>query len=338
MIRCITGLHLLTVMCITGSCGTDSADQDLSPESAFPSSLHATGRGMITWYSASNGGFEQFVGIPYHELYCRGCHRPLCENCHTTAGDSVPEDRCLQCHGLVAAEWDSYPDVHRAAGMECLDCHSLREMHGDGNIYLSILDDGAMDTSCEECHSARAENEYHTLHDDAVDCSACHVQGVVTCYNCHFETELEQNRKLSYGQFTDWVFLVNYAGKVHAANFQSVKYRNHTFLAMAPFVAHAIARNARTCGDCHNSPAMAQYLETGTIEAARWDTVTNRVTHLTAVIPVPPDWEIALQFDFVDLAVDGRWVFLERGPDKFQMLFGTPLTTEQLESLARGGT
>jgi hypothetical protein len=319
------------------ACGTSSSDHAVSPEETFPTSLHATGRGMITWYSASNGGFEQFAELPYDELYCRGCHRPLCENCHVAAGDSVPEDRCLGCHGLVATEWSSYKDVHRLAGMECMDCHSLREMHGDGTSYLSILDSGAMDTSCEECHPATAENEYHALHSATVDCSACHVQGVVTCYNCHFETELQQNRKLSYRQFTDWLFLVNYAGKIHAANFQSVKYRDHTFLAMAPFVAHTIARNARTCADCHDSPALAEYLETGMIQAARWDSATNRITHLTGVIPVPDDWQTTLRFDFVDLAPNGSWVFLERGPDESQMLFGSPLSAAQIEKLARGG-
>lgn len=330
-------LTLLTTIYMLGGCGTESANQEPSPDTTFPSSLHATGRGMITWYSASNGGFEQFTAIPYDQLNCRGCHRPLCENCHTTAGDSVPQLKCLGCHGLVDAEWSNYTDVHRAAGMECMDCHSLREMHGDGSSYESILDAGATDATCEECHPIRTENEYHTLHSETVNCSACHAQGVVTCYNCHFETEIEQNRKLSYGLFTGWIFLVNRDGQVHAANFQNVKYRQHTFLAMAPFVPHTIARNARTCADCHDSPTLVEYLQTGAIQAARWDSVTNSMTHATGVIPVPPDWNTALQFDFVDRAPDGTWVFMERGPDESQMLFGTPLTAAQLERLARGG-
>jgi hypothetical protein len=318
-------------------CGPHSSDDAASPETTFPSSLHATGRGMIMWYGADNGGFEQFARIPYDELHCRGCHRPLCENCHLATRDSVPQDKCLSCHGLVAAEWDSYSDVHRSAGMQCMDCHSLREMHGDGISYVSLLDSGAMDASCETCHTIVGNNEYHTLHAERLDCSACHVQGVVTCYNCHFETELRDNRKLSYGRFTDWVFLVNHQGKVHAANFQNVKYQEYTFLAMAPFVAHAITRNARTCADCHESRALAEYLETGMIQAARWDSATNRMTHQIGVIPVPHDWRTSLRFDFVELAPDGNWVFMERGPDESQMLFGTPLTPLQLERLTQGG-
>ncbi len=325
----------LALSLIAGCGGESAGELGTSPEATFPTSLHATGRGMITWYSSTSGGFEQSTGIAYPDLSCRSCHRPLCTNCHATPGDTVPQDSCLACHGLVAAEWAHYSDVHRASGMECMDCHSLREMHGDGTGYASLLAEGAMDTECANCHTPLASNPYHEVHGEAVDCSACHVQGVVTCHNCHLETELEHRQKKSYGEFTDWIFLVNYDGKVHAANFQSAKYRDKSFLAMAPFTAHAIAKQARTCDECHHNAAIEEYVATGKIQVTHWDAKTSQLTHIGGVIPVPQDWQAALKFDFADLAEDGNWVFMEAGPDTFQMLFGSPLTRAQMDKLKK---
>ncbi len=44
------------------------------------------------------------------------------------------------------------PDVHFAAGMECIDCHTSRDVMGDGfayrNMYLQT------ETACEDCHGS----------------------------------------------------------------------------------------------------------------------------------------------------------------------------------------
>lgn len=44
------------------------------------------------------------------------------------------------------------PDVHAAAGMECIDCHTSRDVMGDGfayrNMYLQT------ETACEDCHGS----------------------------------------------------------------------------------------------------------------------------------------------------------------------------------------
>ena len=53
------------------------------------------------------------------------------------------------------------------------------------------------------------------------------------------------------------------------------------------------------------------------------------------MVPVPPDYQTALRFDFVDLDRPGGkvWSFLESGPDRIQMLFGESLTDSQMEKL-----
>jgi hypothetical protein len=47
------------------------------------------------------------------------------------------------------------PDVHFAAGMECIDCHTSRDVMGDGfaypNMYLQT------ETACEDCHGSGSE-------------------------------------------------------------------------------------------------------------------------------------------------------------------------------------
>lgn len=45
---------------------------------------------------------------------------------------------------------DTPPDVHYEAGMQCVDCHTSNEMHGDGRIYSR--QNQATETRCVHCH------------------------------------------------------------------------------------------------------------------------------------------------------------------------------------------
>jgi len=110
------------------------------------SSLHHTVRGMSYWYSKSQGGLETITGVPYSDLACNNCHVENCDVCHLTEMDgkafytneaSNNQEMCLKCHGREATmknidKKNNTEDVHFAAGMECMDCHTPREMHGDG--------------------------------------------------------------------------------------------------------------------------------------------------------------------------------------------------------------
>jgi len=323
------GMGLAAVLVVgIAACG----ESEVEPEDAFLTSLHATGQGKQTFYSAANGGFEQHTGIAYDDLACKSCHEPLCENCHETEGDTPTMATCQGCHGRQNAEANHYTDVHRDAGMECMDCHSSHEMHGDGTQYASLLSPGAMDTECEDCHTSLESNTYHNTHGANIDCSACHMQGVVTCNNCHFETEVNEDMKRAYGQFRNWKFLINFEGKVHAANYQSVKYQDASFLVFAPFYAHSVSRNAVTCASCHSAAAVGEYDTTGEIQVVEWNAGTSELEYITGVIPIPPDYQTSMLFDFVDWN-GTAWEFMEAGPDTWQMPFGTPLTAAQMNDL-----
>ncbi len=45
------------------------------------------------------------------------------------------------------------PDVHYAQGLFCIDCHTERDVHGDGNIYSKK--EQAVEIECQDCHGTK---------------------------------------------------------------------------------------------------------------------------------------------------------------------------------------
>jgi len=101
---------------------------------------------------------------------CAACHvarkvddkpRP-----HPPVDSKVTDDRCFGCHsgsgrialsyqGLVEVEKGEpfapgAPDVHRAAGMGCIDCHLHTDLMGDGVARAHKEDQ--VEITCEACH------------------------------------------------------------------------------------------------------------------------------------------------------------------------------------------
>lgn len=338
----------------TASNNTPTVETDFFPwDEYYETSLHFTRSGKPWFYNeVPNAGFGSLTDVAYDGLACKNCHRPDqpsgekgCISCHGTATPQLGADVdatltgvCGACHGRQKAEAmvHGFTDVHRDAGKDCMFCHTLEDVHGDGNEYNSMLDDGAIDAACDDCHQSPAQNAYHTLHASTVDCSACHSQNVVTCNNCHFETEIQLDQRKAYGQFKNWKFLVNWKGKVHTANYQSVEYQGNTVVAFAPHYAHTIARNAVTCDDCHNSEAVQDWDDDGVMNVVWWNEGTQKLEYRQGIIPIPPDYDQGgMVFDFVTLDEPGGsvWSFVERGPDMAQMVFGAPLSESQMDKL-----
>ena len=342
----------------------------------FYTSLHATRQGKATWYSKENGGFEKLTQIPIESLACQKCHAPtyasgepvddarytpVCNDCHDfTQGITVAQTTCLGCHTRQGAEInlsnnpataDLFSDVHRDKGMECKTCHTRREMHGDGTSYASFLEPGATDASCENCHNPALlpENPAHEQHLEDIYCAACHVKTVVSCYNCHFETEVQAEKKRFYGPppIHGFVMLVNSEkhGKITTASFQSVTFGDTTFYAVGPFNGHTVTKEARDCDECHNNANVKGYNETGKIVVTKWDDAQDKITNAQGVIPVPEDWQTAFKLDFVrfkgapgdpvDASLDpAKWEYMKTGADASQMLYATPLSGEQMDKLS----
>ena len=344
----------------------------ITPADTFPTSLHATREGKAYFYSADQGGIELLTGIPMSDLECQACHaatyadgtdvdaetyEPGCADCHADpdnpSGD-IPDSVCLPCHGRQSAEINvhGFTDVHRDAGFTCVRCHGDTDVHGDGTAYNSLLDEGAIGAACENCHveageaGAPPENTAHSLHGETVDCSACHVQSVITCYNCHLDSDIA-GAKRGFKQFSGFKFLVQRNGKVHPASFQSITYQGddeevETFYVIAPFYSHSITATPQ-CSDCHDNAAVAEYRETGNMTIGTWDADASTIVGPTGTIPIPPDWQTSLLFDFINYTGDPAtpvadtdptlWEFVKTGADLTQMLFAEPLTADQIDAL-----
>jgi predicted CXXCH cytochrome family protein len=331
----------------------------------YTTSLHYTRAGKAFFYNTTpNDGYETLTGIPYGNLPCQGCHRPDqavgtngCESCHDTAApelgaqvDASLDGVCGGCHSRQVAERSTpanYTDAHDAvSGGDCMYCHTLEDMHGDGTEYNSMLEDGAIDAKCSDCHTdvSGVATAYHPTHISSVDCSTCHMQGVVSCANCHFEGQVSvPETKMARTRIVDWMLLVNRNGKVHPANVQTLEYQGETFAAIAPFYSHTIARNAVSgCTDCHgnaNITALTSGDSTLVVMEAS-DAVPDFGTKGTGLVgpggrvPVPFYYSGKLLFDFVHYDTGtGTWSFVERGPDGYQMLFAEPLTEAQINAL-----
>ncbi|BAI80146.1 multiheme c-type cytochrome [Deferribacter desulfuricans SSM1] len=94
-------------------------------------------------------------------------------------------DTCLRCHhrsGRIALSYEGYydgnnslvptkyglpgpdlisgvrnirhmpEDIHKKYGMECIDCHTSRELMGDGYLYENLYNQ--IEISCEDCHGS----------------------------------------------------------------------------------------------------------------------------------------------------------------------------------------
>ncbi|MBE0617490.1 MAG: hypothetical protein IH608_06140, partial [Proteobacteria bacterium] len=322
----------------------------------YATSLHLTRAGKETWYSAKNGGLEKQMKLPMSAMYqgCQGCHRadqPIgtngCEGCHDTPTpklgakvDATLEGVCGGCHNrsVYEAVDHKFTDVHRdELGFDCMSCHTMGDVHGDGVAHGSMFEEGAIDAKCENCHETRENNLFHSTHEGTVACTLCHMQMVLSCYNCHVAGALlTPPEKVARRRILDWKFMVNYKGKVAPANVFTAVYGQETFAAIAPYTTHTIARNAvKGCGDCHKSAIMADLDADGVLKLATYDPATTNVKNLKGFIPVPYNYEDAFKFDFLSYdRATKKWSLLEEnGPDRFQMLYAQPLTREQMNKL-----
>ncbi len=220
------------------------------------------------------------------------------------------------------------PDVHVVRGMECVDCHSTGEMHGDGFSYISLKQPGAMTTQCENCHDDIQPNEAHTVHNGKLDCKACHLRHVVSCMNCHFDTMVKEGVRKAM-PVNGWLFLMNYKEKVTVASTQSFVANGKTFLMFAPHMSHAVMRQGRDCDGCHGTETMQQAKQ-GRVRLTWLE--NEQVVNLKGVIPVVDSVDYLCTYH--DL-VDGKWKVISQPPKPGRQYagFGKPLSKQQLESL-----
>jgi hypothetical protein len=341
----LSALFAATV-CVWGLVISVSAQEMQKNDCLYLSSLHSTAKGMAYWYDKSNGGLEIITGVPYADIGCNRCHVGSCDACHKTEQNGKPgysaatarnQDMCLNCHARESQmirkidKEANTPDVHVAAGMTCMDCHTTREMHGDGVEYQAMKAPGAMDVKCEQCHASISKSVAHTVHGDKLDCKACHVRQVVSCNSCHFETMMREKKRVSL-PVSGWKFLMNYQGKVTSANMQTfVAPGDKTFMIFAPQFSHSVMKDGSKCEDCHATKIVKQVLRKKL--DLSW-LVAGKEQNLRGTIPVVD----GVRYNCVyQNYYSGVWTPISNPvPPKLQYVgYGTPLTQEQVQNMAK---
>lgn len=94
----------------------------------------------------------------------------MCLRCHESAGGG-PNFK----HGVVPSP---ATDVHAAAGMQCVDCHTSNLHHIAGAGDLKAVDLPGTKVKCSECHTAaphKGDNGMYNIHAERIACQTCHI-------------------------------------------------------------------------------------------------------------------------------------------------------------------
>jgi len=341
------GVLLVIVIMLSGFFIIRAIEEETTrPERNFyENSLHYTNKGFEYWYSKDQGGLERLTGIPFSELKCTGCHVRSCDTCHKkevngkatySLEPARAQEACQNCHKIETLEEakknkeSNNLDVHFKNGMKCMDCHSIREIHGDGTVYNSFQQQGAMDTQCENCHSPLTKITSHVVHEDKLDCNACHVRDLPACYNCHFDTKIKENKSVSL-PLKNLLFLINSEGKVTLANFHTFVYQNKAMIVFAPAFPHFVMKEGRKCEECHNTQIIKD------IKENKFYPIVFEKGELKNVNGVIPVLE-GMKWNFVYLNYDeGKWVPIEHPVKPLINYSGysSPLSRDQFSKLEK---
>jgi len=216
-----------------------------------------------------------------------------------------------------------------------------------------MLDPGGIEADCEDCHTTAGgtlpDHSSYDPHGGKIHCTSCHGQTVLSCYNCHFESQVEDHVKRAKQPLHDFVILANRDkdGKVYPMTFQSLTYDGTAFAAFGPFTSHTIDSSGRTCSDCHNNmggqvDAINEYNTTSYIYFAKWNDADSTLSWTHGIVPMPEDYQRSWKMDFItyngntsDPAGPSKnWSKIGKNTwDDHQMFFATPLTKVQMAKL-----
>ncbi|OGF61971.1 MAG: hypothetical protein A2Y62_20845 [Candidatus Fischerbacteria bacterium RBG_13_37_8] len=344
MNKSYTAILICAVM-LVGLLVIISAEEKKGPpdKNFYEKSLHFTANGLRYWYSKEQGGMEKITGVPIEEVNCTKCHVESCDACHVKEVDGKPfystdvarsEAPCRECHGYGGPQKDEegkeipITDVHFLKGMKCMDCHTIREIHGDGTLYNSAAQEGALDAKCENCHSKLTKSASHSVHKEKLDCLACHVLERPSCHNCHFDTRIAEKKSKAL-QFKNLHFLVNQKGKVTLATMLTFVYKNQPMISFGPKFTHDVRKEGRKCDDCHNAELLKKVKDNKLVLATY---EKDEMKNVEGVIPVVDGFNWNLFWLNLE---NEKWVLITNAPAPIVRYsrYCTPLTQEQLDKM-----
>ena len=277
------------------------------------------------------------------------CHPSVnsCDRCHAkgkppevaySVAEARKNDTCLACHGRekFAAKLDAdagVQDVHAKAGLGCVDCHGVADLHGDGTPYASMKCPGAIKASCNFCHGKSAafnpDIRAHKIHAAKLDCAACHVSSTMNCYNCHFSEALRTGQRAgNFIPLRGTLLLVNYRGKVTAGGVQTLVWKGKPFIAYAPQFTHSVTAKGRGCAECHANEAVKLMMAGKSVPVVGFE--NGKATAWKGVVPALPE---RLEWVYLDKK-GGQWVPIKAKAKEQWAGFATPMREDQLKRLA----
>ena len=309
-------------------------------KSFFCKGLHYTGKGMQTGYER---GLMKITKIPYYKLTCKKCHVKNCDVCHAkkegkiwkySVFEAKKNKTCVKCHrrakvAALLAKKQGIKDVHFSKGIMCGDCHRGSDVHGKGISYKSMLEPGAVEASCSQCHTEVQLEKVsaHKVHKGKLDCLACHVANSIACLNCHFN--YRAHKKGNFFPYLNFLLLVNHNGKVTAGTAMTIVYNGKKFIVYAPYFTHVITKG-RSCKDCHGNEAVK--LITQGKKVPMFTYKKGKAKTWKGVVPVVKG---KLEWIYLDKkSVKGPWIPLNTTPTSVQWWYCKPLTKEQLKKLS----
>lgn len=273
--------------------GCNSCHSEIS--GLYGSSLHDNLHGMSRPLTLRSGE-QNFKKLdPVWQADCASCHAG-CSDCHLTRPEAVGgglikgheflrrpsmTDSCAICHGSRAgAEYLGHlqgneDDVHFAAGMHCLDCHT-NNLHGDGEQYVNRWQVSGR-AQCTDCHEALPNTtaEAHAMVHQHLSCQVCHSQPYQNCYSCHatIDDGIYQRRaghkgldfKIGRNTVAGYPYEIvplrnnpvsrdsfDYFGKNLLPNFDA----HPTWKTAAPHNIRRLTPQNRNCQNCHGNTSL----------------------------------------------------------------------------------
>jgi thiosulfate/3-mercaptopyruvate sulfurtransferase len=203
----------------------------------FQDSLHATQSGYWTTIEARSTPEDHPALEEMFGNHCASCHT-TCGDCHVSQPNSVGGGlieghvfnetpsmtrNCTACHGSrVGSEYlgkheDIKADVHfRQGRMNCVDCHTNAEMHGDyttpeGELPAHRYDSDQL-PNCQDCHAtvgaSEDEIQMHQMHGDQLSCQVCHSVSYTSCDGCHVAVSEETSNPFFRTEGSYLTFLI----------------------------------------------------------------------------------------------------------------------------------
>jgi hypothetical protein len=201
---------------VSKTCGTCHPDMTARQATSIHANLSGIHTALVELMGPSKGDFT-------FQATCSDCHAS-CSSCHMEDPDrrnllwprvtshrfsDAPESKvCVACHvGMgdtylgVKGPSGHAPSLMAQAGIECVECHKDKDVHGTGVKKTFSME--SPKPVCADCHSdpthrtkvtngTKVAPQYtrdisaHAIHsDDALSCEACHTVWYQSCWNCH---------------------------------------------------------------------------------------------------------------------------------------------------------